>query len=161
MTNKKAPTTKKQNDDDLKFLQDMAKKNEQKQKKKDAKEQKKAALWISLTQDGLVKKKIITAAKDDAASPSNGNTVSVHYVGTLKSTGAQFDSSRTRNQPFEFKLGAHQVISGWEHACLSMKVGEKSIFELDSTYGYGQRGAPPSIPPNSTLVFEIELLGFN
>jgi FKBP-type peptidyl-prolyl cis-trans isomerase len=87
-----------------------------------------------------------------------GKTVSVHYVGTL-TNGSQFDSSRDRGKPFSFKLGAGQVISGWDQGVAGMKVGGLRKLTIPSQLAYGDRGFPPVIPPNATLVFEVELLG--
>lgn len=86
-----------------------------------------------------------------------GKTISVHYTGTLEN-GAKFDSSLDRGQPFEFTLGAGQVIKGWDEGVAGMRVGGKRKLTIPSELGYGEAGSPPSIPPNSTLVFEVELL---
>lgn len=86
-----------------------------------------------------------------------GSTVSVHYVGTLES-GEKFDSSRDRGQPFEFALGSGQVISGWDEGIAGMKVGGIRELTIPPDLGYGEAGSPPVIPPNSTLLFEVELL---
>jgi peptidylprolyl isomerase len=86
-----------------------------------------------------------------------GNTVSVHYVGTL-TTGSKFDSSRDRNSPFNFLLGAGQVIQGWDQGVAGMKVGGTRRLTVPPELGYGPMGYPPVIPGNSTLVFEVELL---
>jgi FKBP-type peptidyl-prolyl cis-trans isomerase len=82
----------------------------------------------------------------------------VHYTGWL-TNGTQFDSS-VGDDPFEFTLGAGEVIRGWDEGVATMKKGEKSKFTLAPEYGYGADGAPPDIPPQATLVFEVELLGF-
>jgi FKBP-type peptidyl-prolyl cis-trans isomerase len=87
-----------------------------------------------------------------------GKTVSVHYTGKLLN-GNKFDSSVDRGQPFEFGLGAGQVIQGWDEGIALMSVGEKGILLIPSALGYGTRGAGSSIPPNSVLVFDVELLG--
>ncbi len=86
-----------------------------------------------------------------------GNTVTVHYVGTL-TNGQKFDSSRDRGQGFTFHLGAGEVIAGWDQGVAGMKVGQMRKLTIPPELGYGARGFPPVIPPNSTLVFEVELL---
>lgn len=87
-----------------------------------------------------------------------GQTVKVHYTGWL-TDGTKFDSSLDRNQPFSFKLGAQQVIAGWDEGVAGMKVGEKRRLTIPSKLGYGKRGAGRVIPPDATLIFEVELLG--
>ncbi len=91
------------------------------------------------------------------AEAKAGHSVTVHYVGTL-TNGAKFDSSRDRGQGFTFKLGAGQVIQGWDQGVAGMKVGGIRKLTIPPELGYGARGFPPVIPANSTLVFEVELL---
>ncbi len=104
--------------------------------------------------DELVVEDIITGDGQEAQS---GDSVVVNYKGTL-TNGTQFDSSYDRGTPFEFQLGAGRVIEGWDVGVVGMKVGGKRRLIIPSELGYGSRGAPPDIPPNATLVFEVELL---
>ncbi len=90
-------------------------------------------------------------------SPRHGQTAVVHYVGTLLS-GEKFDSSRDRGQPFEFPIGMGKVIKGWDEGVATMNVGGIRKLRIPAGLGYGVRGAGGVIPPNATLLFEVELL---
>jgi FKBP-type peptidyl-prolyl cis-trans isomerase FkpA len=98
----------------------------------------------------------------DGAEAKAGQNVTVHYTGWLRnddgSTGAKFDSSKDRNDPFQFSLGAGQVIRGWDEGVQGMKVGGKRRLTIPADLGYGARGAGGVIPPNATLIFDVELL---
>jgi len=103
----------------------------------------------------------LKAAEANASGPPpSGYEVQAHYTGTLEKDGSKFDSSRDRGQPFKFTIGKGQVIKGWDEGFGSMKVGEKSILKINSDYGYGDTGSPPKIPGGATLLFDVELLGF-
>jgi len=108
--------------------------------------------------DGL---KYTDTKTGDGATAHAGNKVSVHYTGWLSDNGAKgkkFDSSVDRGQPFQFTLGAHQVITGWDEGVAGMKVGGIRTLTIPPELGYGARGAGGVIPPNATLIFDIELL---
>ena len=102
---------------------------------------------------------IITKEGSGDTTPNKGDSVTAHYKGTLLN-GARFDSSYDRGDPFNFQVGLGNVIKGWDEAFLAMKKGEKRKLIIPSKLGYGSRGAGGSIPPNATLIFEVELLDF-
>jgi FKBP-type peptidyl-prolyl cis-trans isomerase len=103
------------------------------------------------------KLKIEDLTEGSGASAAAGKRVTVHYVGTL-TDGTKFDSSRDRGQGFSFKLGAGEVIRGWDQGVAGMKVGGVRRLTIPHDLAYGERGYPGVIPPRSTLVFEVELL---
>jgi len=107
------------------------------------------------TSSGLIIEDVIVGEGPEAGA---GQNVSVHYTGWL-TDGTKFDSSKDRNDPFEFDLGGRSVISGWDEGVQGMKVGGTRKLTIPPQLGYGARGAGRVIPPNATLVFEIELLG--
>lgn len=109
---------------------------------------------VVTTPSGL---KYIDLKEGTGATPKTGQTVVVHYIGTLED-GTKFDSSRDRGQPFSFKLGVGQVIKGWDEGISTMKVGGRRQLIIPPELGYGARGAGGVIPPNATLNFDVELL---
>jgi len=119
-----------------------------KEENKDTKNMEDQELKIEVLQEGTGEE-----AKD-------GDRVSVHYVGTLEN-GTKFDSSIDRETPFDFDLGAGQVIKGWDLGVLGMKIGEKRKLTIPSDLAYGDKGIPDVIPPKATLIFEVELLDIN
>jgi peptidylprolyl isomerase/FKBP-type peptidyl-prolyl cis-trans isomerase FkpA len=106
------------------------------------------------TENTLIKEDLVVGTGKEAVS---GNRVTVHYLGTL-ADGRKFDASYDRGQPFTFNLGAGQVIKGWDQGVAGMLVGGKRKLTIPPDLGYGARGAGGVIPPNATLVFEVELL---
>ncbi|XP_017646574.1 peptidyl-prolyl cis-trans isomerase FKBP62-like [Gossypium arboreum] len=105
-----------------------------------------------------LKKKLVKQG-EGWETPSNGDEVEVHYTGTLLD-GTKFDSSSDRGTPFKFKLGLGQVIKGWDEGIKTMKKGENAIFTIPPELAYGESGSPPTIPPNATLQFDVELLSW-
>ncbi|KAI0252336.1 peptidyl-prolyl cis-trans isomerase [Lactifluus subvellereus] len=97
---------------------------------------------------------------DGTNFPKRGDTVTIHYVGTLED-GKKFDSSRDRNSPFVTKIGVGQVIKGWDEGVPQLSIGQKAILTVTADYAYGARGFPPVIPANAMLRFEVELLKIN
>ncbi|KAL1996420.1 hypothetical protein VTN49DRAFT_185 [Thermomyces lanuginosus] len=112
--------------------------------------------------------KTVLSEGNGVDKPSQGDKVFINYTGWLRDPsnsgdyekGTEFDSSRSRG-PLQVKIGVGQVIKGWDEGVLSMTLGEKAILTIDSSYGYGARGFPGVIPPNSDLVFEVELIRIN
>ncbi|HKO70853.1 MAG TPA: FKBP-type peptidyl-prolyl cis-trans isomerase [Bradyrhizobium sp.] len=113
---------------------------------------------IMTTPSGL---QIIDTAVGSGVSPKPGQTCVMHYTGWLYEDGKKgkkFDSSVDRNEPFEFPIGHHRVIAGWDEGVATMKVGGKRTLIIPPALGYGARGAGGVIPPNATLMFDVELL---
>lgn len=111
----------------------------------------------SKTSKEIVETEIVDLVKGNGPEAKSGKILTVHYTGKLE-TGTKFDSSLERNQPFTFQLGVGQVMPGWEKGVVGMKVGGKRKLIIPSKDGFGERGAPPVIPPKSTIVFDVELL---
>jgi FKBP-type peptidyl-prolyl cis-trans isomerase FkpA len=107
------------------------------------------------TASGLIIEDLVVGQGDTAQT---GQRVSVHYTGWL-TDGQKFDSSKDRNDPFEFPLGRGHVIAGWDEGVAGMQVGGSRKLTIPAHLGYGERGAGGVIPPNATLIFEVELLG--
>ena len=104
--------------------------------------------------------KIEVLKEGSGETSKTGDLVTVHYTGTLEN-GTKFDSSVDRGTPFSFTLGENGVIQGWELGVLGMKAGEKRKLIIPGELGYGSQGRSPVIPPNATLIFEVELLKIN
>lgn len=119
-----------------------------------AQDAKKGAAKTVTTASGL---KYVDLVVGKGSSPTSGKQVQVHYTGTLEN-GKKFDSSVDRNEPFTFIIGVGQVIRGWDEGVMTMKVGGKRKLIIPSKLGYGPRGAGGVIPPNATLLFDVELL---
>ncbi len=114
---------------------------------------------MQTTASGL---QFIDTTEGSGATATKGQSVTVHYTGWLYNNdtqGAKFDSSKDRNDPFVFSLGAGMVIRGWDEGVAGMKVGGTRTLIIPSALGYGARGAGGVIPPNATLKFDVELLG--
>jgi peptidylprolyl isomerase len=109
------------------------------------------------TASGLQYEEIVEGTGD---TPTKGQTIAVHYTGTLES-GKKFDSSRDSGRPFTFQIGENQVIKGWDEGLSTMKVGGRRKLIIPPALGYGARGAGNVIPPNAVLVFDVELLKIN
>ena len=114
-------------------------------------------MTAKITDSGL-KYEVLTTGDGEIATA--GQRVTVHYTGWLTS-GEKFDSSVDRNDPFQFNLGARQVIAGWDEGVAGMQVGEKRKLTIPSQLGYGASGAGGVIPPNATLIFDVELIALN
>ncbi len=104
--------------------------------------------------------KIEKITSGNGPSPKQGDTVTVHYTGWL-TDGSKFDSSVDRDEPFAFVLGTGQVIAGWDQGVAGMRVGDKVRLTIPPELAYGEGGYPGAIPPNATLIFEVELLSID
>jgi peptidylprolyl isomerase len=127
-----------------------------KEKKVVAAKKKAKASDTVTTASGL---KYIIVTKGNGATPKAGQSIKVQYTGKLLD-GSVFDSSVKRGEPFEFAVGTGMVIKGWDEALLTMSKGEKRTLIIPPALGYGPNGYPPVIPPNATLVFDVELISF-
>ena len=105
---------------------------------------------------------VITIAPGDGKTyPTAGDKVTMHYVAYVAATGVKFDSSYDRNIPFRFQVGVGQAIKGWDEGVQRMTLGEKATLKLPSEYAYGVRGAGGSIPGNTDLIFEVEIIAIS
>jgi len=122
-------------------------------------------IQMATAMDNITSLQITDVTVGNGAVATAGKDVSVHYTGWLYDPkaadkhGKKFDSSRDHGEPFSFKLGAGQVIRGWDQGVAGMKIGGKRTLVIPSELGYGSRGAGGAIPPNATLLFDVELLG--
>lgn len=103
-----------------------------------------------------VEKEVLKAG-DGQSFPKKGDRLTMHYTGTL-TDGSKFDSSRDKGRPFQFVIGVGAVIRGWDEGVMQMSLGERAKLTITSDYGYGASGAGDVIPPNATLIFDVELL---
>jgi FKBP-type peptidyl-prolyl cis-trans isomerase len=110
---------------------------------------------LESNRNGYAKK--ILQEGDNQHFPKRGKKVLVHYTGMLMN-GKQFDSSRAKGRPFSFVIGKKNVIQGWDEGVMTMSVGERALFVISPQWAYGESGIPSVIPPNATLVFDVELL---
>ena len=101
--------------------------------------------------------KTVSREGDGSTFPKQGDRLTMHYTGKL-ADGTKFDSSVDRGQPFSFTIGVGQVIKGWDEGVMQMSLGEAAVLKISSDYGYGAAGAGGVIPPNATLIFDVELL---
>jgi len=115
---------------------------------------------VTITPQPLPSVGIEILQEGSGAEAAANDTVTVHYTGVLED-GAKFDSSLDRGEPFSFVLGSGRVIQGWEQGVLGMRVGEKRKLVVPPELAYGEQGFGDIIPPNATLIFEVELLGIN
>jgi peptidylprolyl isomerase/FKBP-type peptidyl-prolyl cis-trans isomerase FkpA len=117
---------------------------------------------VSLTLTGCGSSKLEKEDLKEGTGPAakSGDWIEVHYIGTFPD-GKKFDSSYERNEPYPFRLGREQVIKGWDEGLVGMKAGGKRKLTIPPNLAYGSKGYPPNIPPNATLIFEVEMLSIN
>lgn len=143
-------------DNMVKSVKDKAVKAQQKAKSDEEAKLKAQYPDAKTTSSGLM---YVVKKAGDGKKPKQGTKIKVHYTGSL-TNGQVFDSSRERNEPFEFQVGIGEVIPGWDEGLLDMSKGERRILIIPSHLGYGPRGIPGAIPPSATLIFDVELLDF-